>query len=765
MELDRSRIYRLFLADTDSGQGFMPAGTLAPYIAGSPAEAARAAAAQPGDRAQLLFAAAELATALNRVLEHPVEAGRGDEDDSYGLIMLDCPAADAAGDRAETEFGAPASDGQFAWRASERRVEIHGASSSALLGAVYDFLGSLGFFWVAPGENGWRFPAHLRTETARNSGRVSKEGIGAAMILGHREYLEAAEDYILFAARSGYRSVFFHTTSDRIAYGAAPLALYEKLRPSLIPLLRATGLEVELGGHGLSALLPRQLFRRRPELFRMSEGKRSPDHNFCVSNPETLRIATRNFTAFVRAHPEVKVFHVWPDDLPGGGWCSCPECSHIPAGRQALIAASALAAVLEKERPGASLSFLAYHDTEDTGDAARAAGQNPVFPAAAAGSEGQSFSVPPALRLLWAPRRRSWAKGYGDDSSALNKSSRERYERAAALLATPNRAVFEYYEDAILFKGYVPPLADTMAADIGYYAGLPPAQRPESIGILVTGPGLPIAPRPNLWLFPRLLAAANGAGPHTAGKDSAARLFALWQTQTYGAAAKQMGEYWNAVAEASKIDLDIDEGDTEVFMPAVLSRAVIEPPADWGDPWKASAARLSERRSQSDELFARLREAEKALDRAKQAAASAVPDPASQSAADFERDRAGQRSLRELRAVRAEELSYNLDSAIMELDSARIAAYYEAAQGAGASAADIAFIALSIADSAKKAGLAMPSPAARGNLAFLLLFNYELRLRQLARFKFGPVHRALSISALTIRCALSALRTSRNSRA
>ncbi len=799
MELDKSRVYRLFLADCDSAQGFVPAEKLAPYLASTPAEAACAAADLPEGMARAVFAAVELSGALNRVLDSPVEAGRGDETDGYGFLMLDCPLGDRAGTSGAASQQTQGTS-RFAWRASTGRVELHGDSPAALLAAVYDFLSSLGFFWISPGKTGWRCPSQLKFSILKNSSSVpnnSNNGDGApaiesTLILGQREYVEAAEDYILFAVRNGYRGIFFHTTSGRIAYGAAPASLYEKMRPAIVPLLRVAGLDVELGGHGLSGLLPRRLFRQNPELFRMVQGKRSPDHNFCVSNPETLSIAVGNFLAFVRAHPEVRVFHFWPDDLPGGGWCSCARCAHIPAGRQALIAAKALAEALEKERPDARLSFLAYHDTEDLSPAAEApdeTGETPFTQNRTASIDSEAEELPKTLSLLWAPRRRSWAKGYGDESSRLNSSSRAHYESTAAFFAEQPKSVFEYYEDAILFKAAVPPLVETMAGDRAYYAGLPAKLRPFSIGVLATGPGLPIAPRPNIWLCPRIMAgppkatAAAGtelpqaglfqnAASQPAAQDRqtgpalySARLFSLWQTAAYGAAAKPMGAYWAALSAACQIDLDIDEGDTEVFMPDPLSRLVTEPPADWGDPWKADAARLSSRRARSDELFAKLREAEKNLEKARKDAAEAVPDPKSGPAgAAFEQDIQVQTALVALRAVHAEELSYNLDSAIIELNSARTAAYYEAAQGAGASAGDIAFIALTIAASAKRAGLAMPSAASRDNLRFLILFNYELRLRQLARYKFGPVHRALSIAGTFARCLFSSLRMISRSR-
>lgn len=709
MKIDSDLPFRLFLADSDSASGFVPAGELEPLLRAPLGEAARCA--NPSR-----FAAAELAHALGDVLASPVEAGRGDEGEGCGILILDAgrPESEAA-----PETGARASRG-FAWRASPERVELHGDSPAGLLAAVYDFLEAAGFSWVSPGREGERRPALL--ELSRVSGRrkaaPGKEAIGATMILGHGSYLGRAEDYLLFAARNGYRSVFFHTTPETIAFGAAPIARYDALRPSLLPLLSCLGLEIQLGGHGLSGLLPRRLFKREPELFRMAEGERKKDRNFCASNPRTLEIVTSNFAAFVRAHPEVRVFHFWPDDLPGGGWCSCPACSGLSPTAQSLAAARALARVLERERPDARLSFLAYHDTEDSLGG------------------GAAVPLPPNLELLWAPRKRSWARGYGDPASTLNSGSRERYESAADA-AQGGVAIFEYWEDAILFKASVPPLSRSMAADLAYYAALGPGKRPSSIGILLTGPGLPLAARPNLWLFPRLLAAADD------GRDLEtvrAETLEAWIKTTYGPAALAMASYWEALEAAWKIDLDLEAGDTDIFMPEPMTKAPIQNPADWGDPWKASPERLSAKRARSEELFGRLREAETALERAE-----AASSPPAGKAPDY------------AAALKSEEASYALASSLLELDAARVSAYEEAARGSDEAAADIALIARSILNSLYRAGQAQGDRRARRNLRFLMFLDYDLKLRGMARYKASPIRRGLGLAWDFLELAFRAL--------
>ena len=55
------------------------------------------------------------------------------------------------------------------------------------------------------------------------------------------------------------------------------------------------GLKVEYEMHAASFLVPRELFDKHPEYFRMDEtGTRTPRLNFCFSNPEAMEIALTN---------------------------------------------------------------------------------------------------------------------------------------------------------------------------------------------------------------------------------------------------------------------------------------------------------------------------------------------------------------------------------------------------------------------------------------------------------------------------------------
>jgi len=746
MELDLSRPWRLVLADPSSPSGIAAPEDLARLLA-NPESAA--------DPAR--FAAAELASSLGRIASSPIVAGEGSE--AEGLILLDAgpeglPRGGAAGEHGgaggasgaagadggaggqaapdAAAFAAPARRG-FAWRASPTRVELHGDSPEGLLACVYDFLEAGGFRWIEPGPEGERLPAPGSLRLERASGRSDRPALRPVLILGHGAYLEKAADYLLFAARNGYAGVFLHTIEGPLALGACPAARLDGGRASLAALAGRLGLELEEGGHLLSSLLPRSLSKREPELFRMTRGGRKADRNFCPSNPRSLALAAESFARFAKARPEVRVFHCWPDDLPGGGWCSCPACvdaegGPLSAAAQSLKAALALASALAEARPGARLSFLAYHDTEELAGALKALGLGEA-------------SLPGNLELLWAPRRRSWASGYGESGSALNAASRGAFETALRdFAAAPGGAsVFEYYEDALLFKGAVPPLGTTMAADLAWYSGESPdssGARASKVGILLTGGRLPLAPRPNLWLFPRL--AALGPG----GPAALEALLADWAGAAYGQAAAPMLRYWKALEAAWAIDLDLEPGETENRIPAPLRNAVQEPPADWGDPWLANAERLGQRRGRCEALFDLLREAEAAL--AEAAASDKAPSEAVVPTEAAPR--------RQAKAALREREEYAFAEAVLELDSARLAAYHELASGERRAAADLSLLARSALDGLYRAARALPDRRARRELRFLGFFYYDLRLRSIRRGAALPFAKALGFL-----CALAEL--------
>jgi len=126
---------------------------------------------------------------------------------------------------------------------------------------------------------------------------------------------------------------------------------------------RKLGLAVEYELHAMSDLLPRDLFRKNPRLFRMNEkGERVPDKNLCVHSPEALEIAGENALELATLLPPTSSrYFFWGDDA--APWCRCPKCVTLSDSDQALIVNNHLQKAIRARDPQARLAHLAYANT------------------------------------------------------------------------------------------------------------------------------------------------------------------------------------------------------------------------------------------------------------------------------------------------------------------------------------------------------------------------------------------------------------------
>jgi hypothetical protein len=126
---------------------------------------------------------------------------------------------------------------------------------------------------------------------------------------------------------------------------------------------RKFGLQVEYELHAMKELLPRSLFRKTPEFFRMNDrGERRPDVNCCVHSERALEIIADNAVAIASVlRPTTSRFFYWGDD--GQPWCLCPKCKELSASEQAVVVENRIVAELRKLDPRAELAHLAYLNT------------------------------------------------------------------------------------------------------------------------------------------------------------------------------------------------------------------------------------------------------------------------------------------------------------------------------------------------------------------------------------------------------------------
>lgn len=394
-----------------------------------------------GDAPPLAHAAAELRAHLSRF---PAAT-------AAGTIVID--AGDAAGDG-------------FTVSVSAGRLVLHGANPRGALNAAYWLLEEVGFLWVEPAERGICYqprslPAGEYVQTAAFPRRT--------LILGGDAYHNDWPDWLAWASRNRYNDLFFHDTPPSVRRDPPrplPVTREEYLAdsagwmferwaadgPAIAAAAREHGMTLQFGGHHLPAFIRREAFEDHPEWFPVRKGQRDPRYNLCPTCPDALDELRRGAEVFFARYPGADVYHAWADDIWGGGWCSCESCDGLSPSDQALIATNAVADVLARVQPDARIAHLAYHDTLKPPEKTRPA-EN--------------------VTLLFAPRERCYAHGIADERCAKNHD--KYWEPFKGLLDLfghdPARIqVFEYYSDAILFKGLAPTQLAVLPLDTMAYA-------------------------------------------------------------------------------------------------------------------------------------------------------------------------------------------------------------------------------------------------------------------------------------------------------
>ena len=368
-----------------------------------------------------------------------------------------------------------------------RAITIVGESPRGTLNGAYWLLERLGWLWVCPGDSGTRFTNGMGLEEGayRESPLVPRR----TLILGNDALHDDWQDWLEFASRNRLNSVFFHDTppsvlnrggasrpssADAIAQDGKGW-MFERWDADGAAIREAAasrGLTLQFGGHHLPALLRRELFGEHPDWFTQRNGARDARYNLCSSSPGARAEVAARGREFFERFAGAAVYHLWADDITGGGWCGCAECAGLSPSDQALRATNLLAEVLAAVDPSAVIAHLAYHDTI-------------AAPTASVPAENVS--------ALYAPRNRNYAFAIND--SACTRNTESHFAELLGLRDTfarrPNAlAVFEYYSDAILYKWLAPPNLHVLPADARAYG---------EAGVYDFG-NLAVTPRP--WFGP-----------------------------------------------------------------------------------------------------------------------------------------------------------------------------------------------------------------------------------------------------------------------
>ncbi|MEM7114390.1 MAG: DUF4838 domain-containing protein [Chloroflexota bacterium] len=471
------------------------------------------------------------------------------------------------------------SDESFQWQASPNHIVLCGNSGCGVAHAIYHFLHLLGCNWLAPGDLWSILPTDSTVEIAA-AGSEAPAFAGRCLIIGHHAFMKDINDWIIWAARNRYNNIFLHTAPDDVGGGSVPEWFWAVKQESALRLLREREMVIEYGGHGLPSLLPRKLFKQMPEAFREENGRRTKQYNFCPTNERGLAIVRENARVYFAQRPGYDVYHVWADDIPGGGWCSCATCVGYSVSDQLLLATNAVAQVLAEVEPQATISFIAYLDTE--------APPTQVEPL-------------PNVSLLWAPRTRNYGRSLADPTCPIAPYYNETLAKQVDTFGTPGTdatAVFEYYSDAILFKSVLPVMPTILQQDLVVYRSL----GVQTMQTLMTGTRPWVTAQLTNWLFGQLA---------WQPEQDVAALVVRFCRAAFGEGAEEMVAYYGTLERVFTAVLQQTPDQRERGFEFSRSpwKLVKNPVADMEDPIHASAQILQARAAELPQLLAAIDQA------------------------------------------------------------------------------------------------------------------------------------------------------------
>ncbi len=417
----------------------------------------------PPDSGRVMaFAASELAKYLSRVVGREFDVVRDTIPPDRALFFKIDPTLERDEYRIKTE---------------PDLCEVTGGSERACLYAVYEILEEVGCRFVLPGEHGEWVPQNPHAvlpvgeivERPQFEVRALAEDakhVPADLDEAVELHLQAERDIVDWMAKQRLNRFFTRPP--------------EQILPEILEELEKRGIEYEAGGHFIPQLLPRSLFKEKPELFRMDErGERTSFGNLCPSSEEALNIVAKGVEEFLKANPAVVLYHLWPEDLPGGGWCNCPSCKGLSPSAQYLKVVNHVARHLREAGIEKGIDFLAYHDTLPPPEGAE---------------------VEEGVQLTFAPRERCYAHSLDDPRCPKNEEYRKHLEGYLKLFNGRPTLAFEYYGDPVLWGSVGVPAANIVAHDLNYYADL----GLKGVQCLVFGPFSFWAYGLNIYAFARL---------------------------------------------------------------------------------------------------------------------------------------------------------------------------------------------------------------------------------------------------------------------
>lgn len=234
---------------------------------------------------------------------------------------------------------------------------------------------------------------------------------------------------------------------------------YQDVFQTTLKSARQLGFEVAYEGHALSWLLPRSLFAKHPDWFRMDHsGVRSSDVNLCPSCKEALDYLAGRAGELARLlDTGSNRYFLWMDDTSEGAECLCSDCRHLSPSDQQLKVANAMLGGIRRVNPEAQLAFLAYQATL----------QAP-----------RSVDPVDGVFLEYAPFRRDFGKPLSDRQCERNVREIAPLRDLISCFGSKDAKVLDYWMDNSLYSNWIKPprkmdfRPDVMLADLMFYLDL-----------------------------------------------------------------------------------------------------------------------------------------------------------------------------------------------------------------------------------------------------------------------------------------------------
>jgi hypothetical protein len=329
-------------------------------------------------------------------------------------------------------------------------IAMIGANSRSTLYAAYELLERLGCRWYFPGEDGEHVPAaktlalaagdDVSTAAFASRGMVedARPGSGYPPFppdgAWEKRIAEDAQIYNIWAARNRMNAYRNTSTLDYAEYDRR-------------------GVAARWGsGHTIPRMLDPKLFETSPALFRMDEaGRRVPNGNVCVTNPETVERCAQWVIGYFKQNPRQETCPIGGQDIWGGAWCNCEKCRGFSPSEQAALLINGIHEHLRRTGVKGRCNYSAYRDTLR--------------------HDLKKVKLDPETHVGYAPRERSYGHAHSDGSSERNRWFWCNLQDWRQHHSGPLN-ISDYYHDCILFYSVPAPTVRVIAQDMRDYKTL-----------------------------------------------------------------------------------------------------------------------------------------------------------------------------------------------------------------------------------------------------------------------------------------------------